>query len=148
MVDIISGFTIWIAANLITNLVYGMGAMASVATETESAIEPSYGFSLPQSGIDYLMMIVLSLCIGFSEELAMRGYLIPRFEKLLGSTTRSLFASTALFASYHLYQGFEGVVLVFFTGLVFGIAFCWSRRLWPVVIAHACADIWALGTAG
>jgi membrane protease YdiL (CAAX protease family) len=125
-----------------------LGSAATGIVESGTTAESTYGFTLPQSAVDYVVLVVLSLSIGFSEELAMRGYLIPRFEKLLGSTTSSVLVSTTLFASYHLYQGLEGTAGVFVIGLVFGIAFCWTRRLWPIVIAHAMADIWAMGAVG
>ena len=67
----------------------------------------------------------------------MRGYLIPRFERLLRSTSAAVVVSTALFASYHLYQGTHGVIGAGVTGLVYAVAFCSLRRLWPVFVAHA-----------
>jgi membrane protease YdiL (CAAX protease family) len=74
---------------------------------------------------------------GFAEELAMRGYLIPRFERLLGSSLKAVLLSSVLFASYHLYQGVYGAGSALVIGLLYGTLFCWSRRLWPLAAAHA-----------
>jgi membrane protease YdiL (CAAX protease family) len=81
------------------------------------------------------------LANGFAEELVMRAYLIPRFERLLRSTWLSVLLTTVLFAGYHAYQGMIGVVFAAVVGLVFGCAFCMLRRLWPIAVAHAIADL-------
>jgi membrane protease YdiL (CAAX protease family) len=91
-------------------------------------------------GAEYLLVPFSSCAIGFVEELVMRGYLIPRFERLLGSSWKAVLVSTVLFASCHMYQGPVGVISAAITGLVLGIAFCWVRRLWPVALAHALLD--------
>lgn len=98
-------------------------------------------FSRPQGLIEYSLLMVACFANAFAEELAMRGYLIHRFERLLGSTWKALLLSSTLFAAYHLYQGTAGLVSIFLSGLVYGGAFCLLRRLWPIVIAHAIADI-------
>ena len=43
-----------------------------------------------------------SCAVGFSEELAMRAYLIPRFEAITGSTWKSVLLSSAFFGFVHL----------------------------------------------
>ena len=50
---------------------------------------------------------------------------------------------TLLFASYHVYQGLDGLIHAGAVGLAYGTAFCIQRRLWPVCIAHAIADVLA-----
>jgi len=77
---------------------------------------------------------------GFAEELVMRGYLIPRFERLLNSTWGSLLLTTVLFATYHCYQGPSGVVNALEFGLIYGSAFCVFRRVWPLALAHAVSN--------
>jgi membrane protease YdiL (CAAX protease family) len=84
---------------------------------------------------------------GFSEELAMRGYLIPRLEQLLGTKWDGIFISAALFASYHIYQGIVGTVHIFLIGLILGGAFCLTRRLWPVVLVHSTVNVLQLWLA-
>ena len=71
----------------------------------------------------------------------MRGYLLSRFERLSGSTAKSLLLATCLFAAYHAYQGMYGVMSAFVFGFVVGAAFCLVRRLWPVALAHALYDV-------
>jgi membrane protease YdiL (CAAX protease family) len=46
-------------------------------------------------------------------------------------------------ASYHLYQGWGGFAGNLAMGLIFAFAFSRTRRVWPLVIAHALLDIGA-----
>jgi membrane protease YdiL (CAAX protease family) len=94
----------------------------------------------PHGGAELVVALVTSFCIGFSEELVFRGYLIPRFEQLLHSTWLSVLLTSILFALVHLYLGVDGVWNVFLIGFVFGAMFAYFRRLWPIVIAHAMID--------
>jgi membrane protease YdiL (CAAX protease family) len=85
-------------------------------------------------------LLVLAISIGFSEELIARGYLIPRLERLLESTWASVIASAIVFGLFHWRSGILSMSQAFLIGIVYGIAFAWSRRIWPVAIAHAAHD--------
>ncbi len=74
----------------------------------------------------------------------MRGYLLTRLEHLLRSTWLAILVTTVLFASYHVYQGPVGLIGAAVVGLVYGAAYRVQRRLWPVCIAHAIADVTGL----
>lgn len=86
--------------------------------------------------IEYVLFVVHICISAFYEELLTRGYLIPRFEHLLHSTWISLFLTALLFGGFHMDQGMGGVLSTTLAGLVYGGAFCWFRRLWPVAAAH------------
>ena len=96
---------------------------------------------LGAAGVGWLL--AMSIANGFAEELVMRGYLITRLRQLLGSTVGAIALSTALFASYHLYQGPYGVYNAVLFGGVMAIIFVMTNRLWPCVIAHAIANSYA-----
>jgi len=91
----------------------------------------------PSGVLEYTLMTVMLLIAGASEELMMRGYLIPRLERLLRSTWLAVVLTSAMFASYHLYQGVLAAIGHFGFGLVFAVAFCLTRRIWPLCLAHA-----------
>ena len=57
------------------------------------------------------------------------------------STPASVLVSSLLFGSYHVYQGSGPVICLTLTGLLYGSAFAVTRRVWPVAIAHAAANI-------
>jgi membrane protease YdiL (CAAX protease family) len=99
------------------------------------------GLSAPSGPGGYALLVVMSLANGFAEEVVMRAYLIPRFEQLFGAAPLAVLLTSALFASYHTYQGPAGAISAAEIGLVYGAVFCVSRRLWPIAIAHAIQDI-------
>jgi membrane protease YdiL (CAAX protease family) len=93
-----------------------------------------------QGWIGLVTLLVLAISTGFSEELIVRGYLIPRLERLLHSTWASVLVSAAIFGLLHWQRGAITICHAFCGGIVYGIAFAWTRRLWPVAIAHAMYD--------
>ena len=74
--------------------------------------------------VSVFLVLVTCFTNGFAEELVIRGYLLTRLECLLRSTGWAILVTTALFASYHVYQGAIGVVGAAAMGLVYAIAFC------------------------
>jgi len=88
----------------------------------------------------FAVLLLLAMSIGYSEELLARGYLIPRLERLLQSTWASVIASAGVFGVLHWHRGILSMWSAFLGGLVYGIAFAWTRRLWPVAFAHALYD--------
>jgi len=84
-----------------------------------------------------LPLLASCFALGFSEELTMRGYLIPRFEILIGSTWKSILLSAIVFGFLHIHKGLGSAVTSCFSGVIWGIGFCATRRIWPVVISHA-----------
>lgn len=87
-----------------------------------------------------IALLLLAISVAFSEELIARGYLIPRLERLLESTWASVITSAGLFGILHWRSGILSMCSAFLGGIVYGIAFAWSRRIWPVAIAHAAHD--------
>lgn len=68
-------------------------------------LKDSYEWLAPYGGAEILLALAASICIGFSEEIVFRGYLIPRLEQLLNSTWLSVLLTSLLFAFTHLYLG-------------------------------------------
>ena len=87
-----------------------------------------------------LLLIAANCATGFSEELGVRAYLIPRLEELLGATWKAVLLSSVIFALLHLYKGVPGMVHSLLAGLIWGVGFCLTRRIWPVAISHALTD--------
>jgi uncharacterized protein len=138
--DLLLGGVIWATAHgLCYAVVYQYGYLLSVLNGMVPMPEVAFT-QAPRGAAEYALLVLACCANGFNEELLMRGYLLPRFEQLLGSTWKGLLLTTVLFALLHVYQGTYGVVAAAVLGLVYGVAFCWLRRLWPVAIAHALAD--------
>jgi membrane protease YdiL (CAAX protease family) len=102
--------------------------------------EDSGRWVAPHGGYGILVAIVVSLCIGFSEELVYRGVLLHRFEQLFRSTWIAVLLTSLLFAAMHYPSGILSVWNALGLGLVFGTVFAMFRDLWPLVFAHAVID--------
>lgn len=96
---------------------------------------------LPVGVWGFVWLVLMSGANGFAEELVMRGYLITRLRHTLGSTFGAIVISTALFASYHAYQGVLGVYSAALIGAILGIVFVMTNRLWPCIVAHTIANV-------
>ncbi|MGY0230182.1 CPBP family intramembrane glutamic endopeptidase [Longispora urticae] len=84
------------------------------------------------------------------EEVVVVGYLMTRLRELRMRLPLVIVTSAVLRGSYHLYQGFGAFVGNAIMGLVFGYLYSRTRRVWPLIIAHALLDIvafvgWTLG---
>jgi membrane protease YdiL (CAAX protease family) len=79
----------------------------------------------------------------FYEEFIVRGYLMTEVAELSGSTVAAVLASAALQTAYHLYQGWLLATCLFFGFLIFSVYYARTRRLFPVLVAHAACD-WLL----
>jgi membrane protease YdiL (CAAX protease family) len=133
--------------NLVTaHLCYAVYAAVVMETVSAEALRRDTHrlaelFKPPSGPEQTVLVIVACLANGFAEELVMRGYLIPRFEDLLGSPAKAILLSALLFASYHLYQGYYGAGSALVVGIVFGVIFYSTRRIWPLAAAHALHNI-------
>lgn len=75
------------------------------------------------------------------EEFVMIGYLFTRARQARIAPLVVLLVSAVIRGSYHLYQGFGGFVGNLVMGILFGLWFTRTRRLWPLVIAHFLLDV-------
>ncbi len=70
------------------------------------------------------------------EEVFVAGYVITALKDRFGAVL-VVNASLTIRLLYHLYQGVGAVLWVAPMGLIFGIWYARTKRLWPLVIAHA-----------
>ncbi|QRO02329.1 CPBP family intramembrane metalloprotease [Archangium violaceum] len=76
------------------------------------------------------------LVTGF-EEIAFRGFLVPRLRVVLGHWYAAVFVSAALFGLGHFYQGTLAVFQTAALGAWFGLVFIYRFRLPSLILAHA-----------
>jgi membrane protease YdiL (CAAX protease family) len=86
------------------------------------------------------MLVLTAIEAGLLEELIVVGYMITRSEQIGISTAAAVAMSAVLRGTYHLYQGWGGFAGNLLLGLFFGLVFVRTRRVWPLVIAHAIID--------
>ena len=86
------------------------------------------------------VLILAAFANGCAEEVIVVGYLLTRLRQLGVGGTRALAYSSVLRGAYHLYQGFSAGLGNFVMGVVFGIVWRRSGRLWPLIVAHGLID--------
>jgi membrane protease YdiL (CAAX protease family) len=86
------------------------------------------------------VLILAAFANGWAEEVIVIGYLLTRLRELGVGGTRALVYSSVLRGAYHLYQGFSAGLGNVAMGVVFGIVWRRSGRLWPLIVAHGLID--------
>jgi hypothetical protein len=77
---------------------------------------------------------------GLAEEVVVAAFVLTRLRQMGWSNQRALAAGAVLRGSYHLYQGYGGFVGNAIMGVIFGWWFQRTRRVWPLIVAHAIID--------
>jgi membrane protease YdiL (CAAX protease family) len=142
-VDLITGCLAFVCGVGVS--VIGSDLMKSVLTELHGKpYEPQrayqYWMDAPKNAGGLIAVLSLAIITALTEELVARGYLIPTLETLLKSTPLSVVLAAAYFGACHMPHGIVTAWSAFLIGIVFGICFVWTRRLWPLVFAHALID--------
>ena len=75
------------------------------------------------------------------EEVIMVGYLFKRWGQAGWGQWQIILTSAAIRGTYHLYQGFGGLVGNFVMGVVFGWWYTRTRRVMPLLVAHTILDV-------
>ena len=86
------------------------------------------------------VLILAAFANGWAEEVIVVGYLLTRLRELGVGGTRALAYSSVLRGAYHLYQGFSAGLGNIAMGVVFGVVWRRSGRLWPLIVAHGLID--------
>lgn len=113
---------------------YAAGRALGITTAIIPSALDAYWWTVP-------VLILSAIRHGIVEEVIVVGYLLDRFGRFGWSVPVSIAVSAVLRGSYHLYQGFGP----FIGNMVMGIVFAWiytrTKRVMPLVIAHALLDI-------
>lgn len=113
---------------------YAAGRALGITTAIIPSALDSYWWTVP-------VLVLSAVRHAVVEEVIVVGYLLDRFGKFGWSMPLAIFASSMLRGSYHLYQGFGP----FIGNAVMGVVFAWlytrTRRVMPLVIAHALLDV-------
>lgn len=88
--------------------------------------------------ISFLVLIVNSIY----EEVILIGYLFKRLENV--NTYIVIFISFLCRLSFHTYQGWGQIPMVFSMALVFGVYYFNYKKLGPLIIAHAIGNLGSL----
>jgi membrane protease YdiL (CAAX protease family) len=113
---------------------YAVGRALGITTSIIPSALDAYWWTVP-------VLVLSALRHAVVEEVIVVAYLLDRFGKFGWSTPVAIALSAVLRGSYHLYQGFGP----FLGNAVMGVLFAWlytrTRRVLPLIIAHALLDI-------
>jgi len=96
--------------------------------------------ALPQTTLEAILWVFLSLTAGFCEETIFRGYLQRQFAALTGSIGAGIVLQGIAFGASHGYQGWKYMSIITVFGILFGLLAQWRRSLRPGMMAHALQD--------
>ena len=113
---------------------YAAGRALGITTAIIPSALDSYWWTVP-------VLILSAVRHAVVEEVIVVGYLLDRFGKFGWSMPLAIFASSMLRGSYHLYQGFGPFIGNAIMGVVFAWLYTKTRRVMPLVVAHALLDI-------
>lgn len=129
--DVVLGMALFVVATAVSYLV-------RVAFPSNGFLDYSF---YPKAALGYSVMTVSLLLNSVMEELVWRGYVLQRLTRLGTSTALAIVVSSGLFASYHLYQGPNAVVEILIWGVIYAVAFCLCKSIWPLVVAHTLHNV-------
>jgi len=126
-------------------LAYGIYVLAvmSIAAVWPHAVDTLRSSAVSSPGISLVTVIAVSLVNPVFEEVFVCGYIITALRKA-SDPWIGVHISVAIRLTYHLYQGAIGAVGIVPFGLVLGLWYARTGRLWPAIAAHAVTDFVAL----
>lgn len=106
-------------------------------TATETAARTEVATALVGTGLSLPAFAAAMVLVTGFEELAFRGFLVPRLRVLVGRWSVAVVLSAVLFGMGHFYEGTLAVVQTALLGIYFGFVFLYRGRLASVMVAHA-----------
>jgi membrane protease YdiL (CAAX protease family) len=132
--DLLGGTTLAAVIGIPGLALYLAARELGVNTTVSAAGLPEVWWGIP-------VLVLAAVQNAVLEEVVMVGYLFTRWRQAGWSTVTVVVASALVRGSYHLYQGFGGFVGNVVMGLLLGWVYTRTRRVMPLVVAHAILDI-------
>jgi len=95
---------------------------------------------IPQTSLELVLWMLVSLAAGICEEAVYRGYLQRQFSALCRNVPAGIVLSAAAFGAGHLYQGIVRAAVIAVSGVLFGWFAYWRKSLRPGMVAHTLQD--------
>ena len=98
--------------------------------------------NIPRHSIEsaWVLIFALSIINAFLEELVFMGYAFHQFAARRGPLF-ALMCMVFLRMLLHTYKGPLDMLGIAAFSFVYGLAYCYLRRLWPLILAHAGTDL-------
>jgi membrane protease YdiL (CAAX protease family) len=123
-----------------------------VVASAGTGLAISYAFDVPlvAGRMNYLLLdfspalLAVVLVNPFVEQIVARGFLQSRLSQLGLGPALVVVISVLVQVGYHAYLGFPAILPLAAGAAVLAVYYQWTRRLWPVIIAHLVVDVIAL----
>ncbi|HYO68374.1 MAG TPA: CPBP family glutamic-type intramembrane protease, partial [Archangium sp.] len=127
------------AANIAVSIPIALIGIFLKITDKEMIARKEVATGLVEMGLSVPVFAAAMVLVAGFEELAFRGFLVPRLKVLLGNWPAAVLLSATLFGLGHFYEGTLAVVQTAVLGAYFGFVFVFVRRfrLPSVMLAHA-----------
>jgi uncharacterized protein len=112
-----------------------IGAVAGIVTREASQRTEALGVIATQGSVTEFLPAVIAAAA--FEEVAFRGFLVPRLRALTGSWPLAVVAVSIVFGLGHVYEGALAVAQTAFLGIYFSAMLLLRRRLLGPIAAHA-----------
>ena len=131
----------WIDTGLgvLLALAAGMAGMLAMAPFATAHAQQPIEEMMRRAVVSPPTVLLVAVVNGTFEEVFLLGFLMRGLKD--HGLSISLGVMLLVRVSYHLYQGPLGAVSVLGVGLVFGLFYAHTRRLWPVALAHMMWDV-------
>ncbi len=131
----------WIDSGLgvLLALAAGMAATLVLAPFRAGWAEQPIAGIMQHSTVGPAVVLLVAVVNGAFEEVFLLGFLMRGLKEY--GVSISLGVPLLVRLSYHLYQGPLGAISVLGIGLVFGLFYARTQRLWPAVLAHMMWDV-------
>lgn len=116
----------------------GLGLYVFAVNTGLSKVVVPTGVTHPE--IEVPVLLLWSAANAFGEEVVVVMWLMTRLKQLKWGLPAALAASSILRGSYHLYQGISAGFGNIIMGLVYGLFWAKTGRIWPLVIGHFLID--------
>jgi membrane protease YdiL (CAAX protease family) len=128
-------WVLWEATAYGAHWLLALGLPGSSAAKTVDSL-------LPQSLLEIVVWIGVSITAGICEELAFRGFLQRQFHALTGNIVVAVLLQGLVFGLFHAYQGWRQVAVISVLGVLYGAFAAWRGNLRVNILTHAWGDIW------
>jgi membrane protease YdiL (CAAX protease family) len=136
--DVGAAAVFWIAAIVVLAMI-GLALKAAGLSGPQKTL---MGIA-PQSSVELLLWVMLSMSAGFCEELVFRGYFLRQFASIGAGLWIGVACSSLLFGVSHGYEGAAGMIAITAYGALFCVLTILRKSLRPGMIAHAWHDIFS-----
>ncbi len=120
-------------------IVFG-GAVQALTYVLKATPTQALSSMIPQTPVELILWVPLSLTGGFCEEVIFRGYLQRQFSALTHTIVGGVAAQSVVFGLSHGYQGWKLMSIITLYGACFGWLAQWRRSLRPGMFGHALQD--------